>query len=100
MKTINYSVALTIASDGFFLEEPDSDQKDIVEYLRRVTENNVNDEDEVLVFDPESGELIVQNPRERKPHSDSVVITSIVRSGWFSRHGATTFVGADKCLSG
>jgi len=85
MKLIDSLIALTIASDGFFLEDPKppAKPKDIGEHLKRMTSGEDDEEDQVLVFDPKTGELIVQSPNEAKPNPDSVIATSIAKDGFF-----------------
>lgn len=82
MKTTDYSIAVSIPLDGFFLEDPDP-QKKVDEYLRKIVEDEADDEDEVLVFDPETGELIVKSPLEKRNNPDAIIITSIARDGFF-----------------
>ena len=80
MLKIDSAIALDLATLGLFSDEPK--EKKVEEYLEGVA-NQDDDDDQVLVFDPETGDLVVQKKKDKKPSPDSVVATSIARDGFF-----------------
>jgi hypothetical protein len=44
-----------------------------------------NDNQQQLIFDPRTGELVVQSNSEAKPNPDAVVADQITRDGFFGR---------------
>ncbi len=86
MSSIDSIIAIELAYLGFFSDGPD-DPYEIEKFLEEKVANQEaeteDDDDRVLVFNPETGELIIQQKKDERPSTDSVIATSIAQDGFF-----------------
>lgn len=86
MSSIDSTIVIELARLGFFSDGP-NDENDIEKFLEeKVVDSEAEteeDDDRVLVFNPETGELIIQQKEDERPSPDSVIATSIAKDGFF-----------------
>jgi hypothetical protein len=83
MCNLDSVIAFQLASLGFFAEDSEKSE-DVENYLEKLT-NQEDEDDQVLMFDPQTGELVVQNKKDERLTPDSVIATSIAKDGFFKR---------------
>ncbi|MEH2191958.1 MAG: hypothetical protein V7K98_04755 [Nostoc sp.] len=54
-------------------------------YLKTTVQQGETPQDQKLVFDPTTGELVVQTKNDRPPSPDAVVADQIAEEGFFSK---------------
>jgi hypothetical protein len=73
-----------------------AESQEVQNYLQRTVLAGETPEDQKLVFDPTTGELVVQQKNERLPNPDAVVADNIADEGFF---GETSFVYLHKKIT-
>ncbi len=87
MSSIDSVIVIELARLGFFSDSPE-DSNDIEKFLEEKvvdTESETDEDDRVLVFNPETGELIIQQKEDARPSPDAVIATSIAKDGFFNK---------------
>lgn len=60
-----------------------TNSQDVTRHLERTVKEGQTPKDKQLIFDPTTGQLVVQRPLQRKPSPDAVVADQITEDGFF-----------------
>lgn len=60
-----------------------TNSQDVTRHLERTVEEGQAPRDKQLIFDPTTGQLVVQGKLERMPSGDAVVADNITENGFF-----------------
>ncbi|MFM6152807.1 MAG: hypothetical protein ACKO3K_14180 [Cuspidothrix sp.] len=63
-----------------------AESQEVQNYLQRTVLAGETPEDQKLVFDPTTGELVVQQKNAKLPNPDAVVADNIAEEGFFWRN--------------
>ncbi|MGK7919603.1 MAG: hypothetical protein AB4080_06300 [Trichodesmium sp.] len=60
-----------------------TNSQDVTRHLERTAQEGQAPRDQQLIFDPTTGQLVVQRPSERMPNPDAVSADQIAEDGFF-----------------
>jgi len=60
-----------------------TNSQDVTRHLQRTVQEGQAPSDQQLIFDPTTGQLVVQRPSDRSPSPDAVVADQITQDGFF-----------------
>ena len=60
-----------------------TNSQDVTRHLQRIVQEGQTPSDQQLIFDPTTGQLVVQRPSEPRPSPDAVVADQTAHDGFF-----------------